>query len=1027
MGRDSSQVNVVRKAKGAPRYSFSLTRRIVNAVPSGSPHQILAVCGELGCGTSKFLDELRCGLGRNGYVVRHRSFAGRSAESATKTLVKYCNTVRFSSTPTESVAFLEDLPPADEGQIFRQARSIRQLSRSCQLVVLGLPPEAAQLLDSLEDVVTLTSGDLTSDLRETFSSCKDGAFLEAATYGYVTLLDSLTTAGWSGSESSLPSSYYRACSSLARDLLRPALSEEELLLRALLLLIGGGQFADVCDLARVYPDDYASELARYSPAFGLSSDLETFEALGSRDAGVLRSCLGVIKELGDVGVRAASLALCHLLKNGGFDRAALIAPLAEDSLRHRCVLEHAGNFLNCGKWQLVRDALTNADAAAHFEADYLGLVKRTLLALTRPSAKPQVRVCSSGWFSVVDRSACLRLLLEARNAQTRPSNYEASTLPLHDTLARALCLHLRVGGYLHAGKLVEALRLLEAGADLRSVGGIAEFCLLKDEAVCRAFIGDVAVAVEVYQRCERAEVALGCRGISSGMPALRCLLQMLTGLDPTDEQLTFASSACERADNAMGRTLALALSVLHSMAVGGEAQAAVRSRLFSSQSAKAEWGYAHDISRLISALVVFGQKGAFDLGDGEWASRDVRQLSEMLRAAIAGEAVPAICDELPPSVLWVAALLSRDLGDISNLMREGMPLAWRSTVARAEETWESVRPPLGVGVVPGARGLALPESGSPLIPEVPEKSVHVSLLGNFCMRVNGQTIEEGKLDRRGAKAVLEYLLLRDKMFSRRHEAIRQIWPREDLAKGRTRLYQATTAIRQAVKEIDPYLDIFSVSKVSESIALNEGCICCDVQEFIAVAEIAMERLDPRATIQAAKRADELYGGDLYLPATGISDYVVSKRDELRALYIDAMVAGAEVALQTGRDGLAVKLARNAVLADGLREDAFVLYIKALKVCGREAEALREYERYAKRVVRTKKKAPSKGLRLIVGNELGFSPKAAGEGQLVRSAIVGPVLQSLIEGGALGEKSLDVEKGVEGGKCAEASGEDAVEG
>lgn len=252
--------------------------------------------------------------------------------------------------------------------------------------------------------------------------------------------------------------------------------------------------------------------------------------------------------------------------------------------------------------------------------------------------------------------------------------------------------------------------------------------------------------------------------------------------------------------------------------------------------------------------------------------------------------------------------------------------------------------------------------------------VEVCLLGTFSMRVGGRLVADGRLDRRDARTVLEFLLLKDKMSAQRYEVIAQVWPEDNMEKGASRLYQATTAIRGAVKEIDPTLDVFSVSKAQKSLALDPSLVSCDVDEFEAQAKLALERRDPATTIRAARRAEELYGGDLCRPTVDASGLISARRVELRSLYVDALVAGADAALQTGRDGLAVSFGREAVCADDMREDAFMAYMRALKASGRGAEASAEYEKYARRVVRVRKLPPSRELRDLASRSMGFSAK-----------------------------------------------------
>ena len=196
---------------------------------------------------------------------------------------------------------------------------------------------------------------------------------------------------------------------------------------------------------------------------------------------------------------------------------------------------------------------------------------------------------------------------------------------------------------------------------------------------------------------------------------------------------------------------------------------------------------------------------------------------------------------------------------------------------------------------------------------------------------------------------------------------------DDAAHARDVMARLASA-KDDVAGIDPTLDVFSVSKAQKSLALDPSLVSCDVDEFEAQAKLALERRDPATTIRAARRAEELYGGDLCRPTVDASGLISARRVELRSLYVDALVAGADAALQTGRDGLAVSFGREAVCADDMREDAFMAYMRALKASGRGAEASAEYEKYARRVVRVRKLPPSRELRDLANRSMGFSAK-----------------------------------------------------
>ena len=975
-------------------YEFTLAKRIVaNAAPVPS-HQIIGLCAEPRCGGSKFIEELKTGFARAGYTVRFRDFTAHDQERATRTLVRFSNGLRSELEGASSVVFFEALPPSDEAHVLRQARAIRKASVASALVVVTVLPEAEQLLEELEEAVTFTARDLAVDVCSALQQADGGEKTARATHGIASLVDCLRASGWTGREGSLPPTYFKACASVVAGMLRPSLSRDELSLRLLLFLLGRGDLPEAASMLGLFVEDFAYDLMRLVPFLGVSGDLLTFDAIGSDDLEVLRASLDVIRGVGLAETRTVKRALEALIARGDFERAALVAGIADEHEAHDLVLRNSAGFLNCGKWHLVREAMADVDALCHCTEAHVKLIKRTLLTLTRPSARPALRPRAAGSRLPTDDEEALWLLLEARGAQARPSQHEVSDAVDLGPFGAAARLHLRIWRLVDAGRFSEALGLVGARPEAGRMGGVIDLCLALDEALCRMVVGDVAAAIDSHRRAVALSAALGCPGISSLTEAVGCVTRALAAVELSEAEVSAALATCEKAENVLGRSLVLAVGITRDLAAGNEVQALVRSRILTSLTSKIGPGYLYDVSRILSGVVGMRNGSRFSLGQELWSSEGMGALAAIVESAVCGCGAPIVAENPPPNVLWLLILLSRDFGDVSALIREQMPQGWRAKASAVGEAWEAAEASLGGGAALAPKGMRR-TSG----PE-PSGGLEVSLLGGFSMRVGGRLVPEAKLDRRDAKSVLEYLLLRDRMSARRYEIIAQVWPEEGLPKGKARLYQATSTIRGAIRDIDPTLDVFSISKAMKSIALDADRVTCDVDEFELAAATAIERPDPASTIRAARRANELYGGDLYRPAFDSTGFVATRRSELRSLYMDAMVAGAQAALQTGRDGLAVNFAKNAVLVDELREDAFAVYIRALKASGRTSEASREYERYARRVVRLRKTPPSRLLREVAGDGLGFSARERFERRrLVEEIEGGTSPMRLLDGGA----------------------------
>lgn len=951
--------------EGTPRYEFSLARRIVANSAAAPGHQIVGLCAEPGAGGSKFVEELKAGFASQKFLVRYRNFGAHEPERATRTLVRFSNGLAAEASAPRMAVFLEALPPSDEAHVLRQVRAIRKVAEACGIVVVSVLPEAEQLLEELEEAVTLTAADLAMDLRTSLEARPGGRALARATRGIYPLHESLVACGWKEGLGPLPPAYYKRCAEAAGKMLRRSLTPDEQAFRAFMLMVGKGSLEGAASALGLYAEDYAYDLMRLVPLLGVSADLSTYDALGSDDLGVLSACLGAVRDVGRAGEVAASKAARLLAQRGDFRRAALVVEAAEPAVVHDLVLRYSSGFLNSGKWRLVRDALADVDAASCLDSEHVKLVKHVLLALTRPSARPAQHPKPPTDRTQRLDDATLCLFLEARAAQARVLRFDGAVEDL-GPVGRALVLHLRALSLAGRGRFSDALALVGSSPDA-GAEGVAGLLLAQDRAFCYLALGEVEAAVSAMEEAEGLSAALGCGGVSSSLASLRCAVRMVAGIQMRGEDVASAALACEKCGNVLGRVLALCVGVLRDLRVGNEAQASLRGRLLARLAIQTGRGYANDLARIVCALAAVRAGSRLDLGTEPWTCEDVAVLAEVVAGALSGDGAPIVSPTPPAGVMWVIVPLVRDLGEVSSLLREQMPREWRARAGELEERWEKADLTC---VAPSASS---PATGSlSLVDDPVRRRVEVSLLGTFSMRVDGKLVADGRLDRRDARTVLEYLLLRDKMSARRYEVIAQVWPDDTMEKGASRLYQATTAIRGAVKEVNPSLDVFSVSKAQKSLALDSSLVSCDVDEFESQAKLALERRDPATTIRAARRAEELYGGDLCRPSADASGLISARRIELRSLYVDALVAGADAALQTGRDGLAVSFGREAVRADDMREDAFMAYMRALKASGRGSEASVEYEKYARRVVRVRKLPPSRELRDLASRSMGFS-------------------------------------------------------
>ena len=361
----------------------------------------------------------------------------------------------------------------------------------------------------------------------------------------------------------------------------------------------------------------------------------------------------------------------------------------------------------------------------------------------------------------------------------------------------------------------------------------------------------------------------------------------------------------------------------------------------------------------------------FLLGEPPRAGRDdglqddLGRASALVRAAMLVEEDVVLFDEgedmePPRDAVWLLLVLSEGMGALSARLDEMLPLAWRHALLVARPRWRAEA--LGGREVSGVN--ARSDAGTSR--HEYEAPIEIRLLGGFSVTVRGQRVPDGELEHRNAKSMLEYLLLRRGATAKRYQLVEQVWPEADYGMGFNRAYQATSTLRAAIAKIDSDLDPFVLSRATKAVSLDMGLIRCDVDEFRACAREAADTSDDARAVAMARRAERLYAGDLYVPPVDATGYVMATRDELRRLYGDAMVAGSDAALRLGKKRTATRLAMNALSSDDMREDAIVSMVRALRASGRNVEADRQYQRYARRLMQAANRPPSRLLRRVAG-------------------------------------------------------------
>lgn len=917
---------------------------------------LTALCAEPGTGCA---DVIACALRwaeRLGARVLRRDLGASSQESATQFLTRLAR--RLSQAEGTFVVGIDALPPSDESHVVRQARALRKMHASGASVIVSIVPEGSQLFEELPECSVIGPSRLLVPLS---AESRDAGEREMVrlTRSIPSLVRSLA-GRLDATKGTLPGApYVDALVDLLAGSVRPTLSDEECRVRLAMIFLGSGACDEAARVAGSARTDVFEGIRTSAPLFGVAPDLSAFACVSAFDVRALRACLRRLERACALHSDVLAAAMRALVARGDYERAAALGILTECPSVCEVVVERGAEFLDRGETDLVRRVL---DSPACPRGEEAALLRGAVAALAgRPWDEVVVPGLSQG------RGAA-RLLTDACGfLGGQAPLYDSSCAPMGE-LERALHAHAQACALMRDGRFTDALRLLAAEAGTRRPETVSGALLVVDGEMARIMTGGAPRDDAVPEGARELLSRRALRGLR-GYLVMEQLAEAALGRGTGDEARAQALvSRAERSGMALVQATSLVVGSALDLREASVTRAHVRASLASSIATGVGADYLARAAGLLMGVSRYLMGGRLTLADN---GRDddlgtvcalVRSALEADAAAVSEEAVP---DEVPWNALWLVAMLLSGRDELSDLVARRLPTPWRralgedeTATGRALGRGEDER---GVGVVPASR----------------EAPLRLTLLGGFSLSVRGTLVPDWKIERRNAKSLLEYLVLRHGSETKRFRLVEQVWPDCDYVRGFSRAYQATSVLRRAIAEIDPDLDPFVASRTSREISLDMGMVSCDVDEFRRVARAAVDGRDDERVLELSLRAERLYEGDLYLPTSDATGFIAGLREELRNLCADAMVAGAEAATRLGRERTAARLAREAVGIDDLREDAVVALVRALRACGRSVEADRQDEAFRSRVARASRRRGAR--RLVEGADVGGDPAEAAPG------------------------------------------------
>ena len=219
------------------------------------------------------------------------------------------------------------------------------------------------------------------------------------------------------------------------------------------------------------------------------------------------------------------------------------------------------------------------------------------------------------------------------------------------------------------------------------------------------------------------------------------------------------------------------------------------------------------------------------------------------------------------------------------------------------------------------------------------KSVEISLLGRFQVRVSGTRLGSDDIPGRKAPALLKLLALSRDHQLVRDQAMELLWPDLDSAGAAGQMYKAIHQLRKAFGASESQSDAgeWIATRGNLVLLVPPDGLSTDVDAFEQTARDALASRH----IKELERAVALYAGDL-LPMDLYAAWTRAPRDRLRQLYIDVLLALAQAYQARGDLAAAAEMHRTALERDATLEIAHRGLMAIFARQGQRDRALKQY-------------------------------------------------------------------------------------
>ncbi len=221
--------------------------------------------------------------------------------------------------------------------------------------------------------------------------------------------------------------------------------------------------------------------------------------------------------------------------------------------------------------------------------------------------------------------------------------------------------------------------------------------------------------------------------------------------------------------------------------------------------------------------------------------------------------------------------------------------------------------------------------------------VTINLFGGFRVMRNGHTLTDEVWRRKRASALAARLALSMDSFIDRKTVTEEMWPDMEYARARKSLYVTLSSLRAALQQQKNGPQY--VVTQADGMCLNADYVASDVRRFDLLArEVLLKRAGKSAqdVIEDCLKLEQIYTGPLFIPDVGNPQFFVRMRRMYQSKFVDCMIRGIDVAIESENTASATWLTEAALRQASTREDVIRRAMTVFDLCGRRREVVELY-------------------------------------------------------------------------------------